>query len=429
MAVNTNELESLCKTLGFSKKALYYASNSKYKRYHPVSIPKANGEFRELTVPDRFMKSIQRSIVDNILQKELSSPYAMAYKRGSSIKDNAAPHVGHKKLLKMDIHHFFDGITFGQVMNKVFATSNYSRDIQVLLTILCTFEERLPQGAPTSPYISNIIMRDFDYELGKWCEEREITYTRYCDDMTFSGDFDHREVISYVRKKLLMMGFYINEKKTVVVYDGQRKEVTGIVVNEKTSIAKNYKRTIRQEIHYCQKFGVKEHLSNIGCTFSRNEYLRNLLGRINYVLSVEKDNDEFINYRNWIKSKNIHMSEPERELKDTIERFEVFGIKTIVLDDPNAECVDECFAPECYESIPCSSIEEFLNFCIENEIKTLYVEPVPVDFKLAQNKRKEDKIIRYKLKAYFLNQIMKFCIGNDDEYSKHIEPYTSRILD
>lgn len=158
-------------------------------------------------------------------------------------------------------------------------------------------------------------MRDFDYELGTWCDEREITYTRYCDDMTFSGDFDHREVISYVRRKLLKMGFYINEKKTVIVNDGQRKEVTGIVVNEKTSIAKDYKRNIRQEMYYCQKFGVKDHLANTGSTLSEMEYLRNLLGRINYVLSVEKDNDEFIQYRNWIYVQHVLYCHPRNEAK------------------------------------------------------------------------------------------------------------------
>lgn len=484
MAVNTNELESLCKTLGFSKKALYYASNSKYKRYHPVSIPKANGEFRELTVPDRFMKSIQRSIVDNILQKEPTSPYAMAYKRGCSIKDNAAPHVGHKKLLKMDIHHFFDGITFGQVMNKVFATSNYSRDIQVLLTILCTFEERLPQGAPTSPYISNIIMRDFDYELGTWCDEREITYTRYCDDMTFSGEFDHREVISYVRRKLLKMGFYINEKKTVIVNDGQRKEVTGIVVNEKTSIAKDYKRNISQEMYYCQKFGVKDHLANTGSTLSEMEYLRNLLGRINYVLSVEKDNYEFIQYRNWINRKDISMTTAELYLKDVIKRFELFGIKSIMLEDSNSECLGECFAPECYEYPNCESIEELLDFCIENKVKTIYIEPVrfdykyfchsieedysefyleerfdrelvrlrrafekidedkmrrllqseieeyikSVDSKLSTLEPKDGKIIEYNFRAYYLNQCMKYDIGEATAFIDDYEPFATRLF-
>ncbi len=300
METTTTELKQLCDTLGFSKRALYCASNSIYKRYHSVSIPKANGDSRELTVPDKFMKSIQRSIVDNILRKVPTSPYAIAYKKGFCIKDNAAPHVGHHKILKMDIHHFFDGITFGQVMNKVFSLNDYSRDISVLLTLLCTFEERLPQGAPTSPYISNIIMRDFDYELGAWCEKRDITYTRYCDDMTFSGDFDHLEVIFYVRRKLLKMGFYINAKKTAIIYDGQRKEVTGIVVNEKISITKKYKRSIRQEMYYCRKFGVERHLMNTNSNLSADEYIRKLAGKINYVLSIETDNEEFIRYRHEI---------------------------------------------------------------------------------------------------------------------------------
>lgn len=108
--------------------------------------------------------------------------------------------------------------------------------------------------------ISNIIMRDFDDTVGRWCDARSISYTRYCDDMTFSGDFDSREVIDLVRKELRKMGLFLNDKKTIRVMRGQRQSVTGIVVNEGMSVPSAYRKKLRQEVYYCRRFGVEEHL-------------------------------------------------------------------------------------------------------------------------------------------------------------------------
>ena len=95
--------------------------------------------------------------------------------------------------------------------------------------------------------ISNIIMRDFDNKIGAWCYEHEIAYTRYCDDMTFSGDFDPKLVIHLVKSELKKLGLFLNDQKTVVVRKGQKHSVTGIVVNEKLSAPSKYKKKIRQE--------------------------------------------------------------------------------------------------------------------------------------------------------------------------------------
>lgn len=291
------ELASLEKDLGYSARDLYYASNTIMDHYHKVSIPKGNGQTRILDVPDPFLKGIQRSILRNLLFYEEISPYAAAYRIGGSTVANAAPHVNQSKILKLDIRCFFDSITFAQVMNHVFPEDRYSRANRVLLTVLCLYDERLPQGAPTSPAVSNIIMRDFDNSVGSWCRKRQITYTRYSDDMTFSGEFDKKDVISFVERKLRELGFYLNTDKTVMLHEGQRKSVTGIVVNQKVSVPSSYKKKIRQEIYYCRKFGIESHMEKCGISSGRESYIRELLGKINYVLSVEKDNREFPEYK------------------------------------------------------------------------------------------------------------------------------------
>ncbi|MBR7133402.1 MAG: RNA-directed DNA polymerase [Clostridia bacterium] len=294
------EFSSLLSDLGFSGKTLYSVSNHINRHYHPVKIPKANGEFRELNVPDKLLMTIQRAINNKLLCLENVSRFAMAYKPGSSTKMNAVAHVAQPVVLKLDIRHFFDHLIFPLIKEKAFPAARYSEQNSILLTFLCTYKDALPQGAPTSPTISNIIMKDFDNFVGGWCNERGIAYTRYCDDMTFSGDFDPKAVIILVKKELKKLGLYLNDKKTVVVRKGQRQSVTGIVVNEKRSIPIEYKKRIRQEMHYCMKYGVASHLERIGIDEAPKTYTLKLLGKINYVLSVEPNNSNMRQYRSWL---------------------------------------------------------------------------------------------------------------------------------
>lgn len=295
------EFTSLVTDLGFSGKALYSVSNHIHKHYHAVRIPKGNGEFRQLYVPDEFLKSIQRSINNNLLLMEEISPYATAYRPGGSTKVNANPHVGKPVLLKLDIRHFFDHLIYPIVKDKAFPAERYSEQNRVLLSLLCVYMDSLPQGAPTSPMISNIIMKEFDNSIGSWCCNKGIAYTRYCDDMTFSGDFDPTPVIQLVKLELRKLGLYLNDKKTVVVREGQKHVVTGIVINERLSIPSDYKKQIRQDMYYCMKYGIESHLSSIGKEMPVDKYVLQLLGRINYVLSVEPQNHQMQEYKVWLK--------------------------------------------------------------------------------------------------------------------------------
>ena len=295
------ELSFLARDLCVSGKTLYALSNNVAKHYRKVCLPKGNGEYRELHVPDRLMKTVQRRIAERLLAMEAVSPYATAYLAGGSPMRNAKPHVGAPVLLKMDIRHFFDHIIYPVVKEKVFPAERYSEKNRVLLTLLCMYKDSLPQGAPTSPVISNIVMRDFDDRIGAFCDERGIRYTRYCDDLTFSGDFDPAPVRAFVREELIKMGFYPNDRKTAVLRQGQRMAVTGIVVNERPNTSSAYRRSLRQEVRFCQKFGVADHLKHIGKSgVSEYSYLSQLLGRANYILQVDRHNAEAKGYKEWI---------------------------------------------------------------------------------------------------------------------------------
>ena len=297
------EHSSLETDLGCSAKMLYSLSNTINSHYHETSVPKGNGEYRKLFVPDEELKAVQKKITNVILNRIELSPYATAYRFGGSPLKNAKPHAGHAMLLKLDIRHFFDKITYALVRNIVFNDRIFSESNGVLLSVLCCYKGCLPQGAPSSPAISNIIMRDFDNTVGSWCRERGITYTRYCDDMTFSGVFEPSVLKCFVSGELGKLGFFLNEKKTVCVCNGQKMSVTGIVVNQKPNVAASYRKNVRQEMYYCKKYGIRSHLEKKGNTDNETVYLRKLLGRINYVLSVDPNNSEFIGYKTRIKEK------------------------------------------------------------------------------------------------------------------------------
>ncbi|MBQ5601462.1 MAG: RNA-directed DNA polymerase [Clostridia bacterium] len=282
------ELKSLESDLGFSLKLLYALSNNIKKHYSTVEIPKRSGGVRRLSVPDEILKGVQRRIAVVILSGQSVSRYASAYRYGASVVKNAAEHVGRKKVLKLDILHFFDSISYSAVKENAFPSERFSEPVRILLTLLCYYGDVLPQGAPSSPVITNIVMRDFDETVGAWCEEKGISYTRYCDDMTFSGDFDEKAVIDFVKEELRKKRLLLNYKKTSLTNRGGRQTVTGIVVNEKPNITSEYRRKLRQEVYYCQKYGVSEHTKRIGEADAK-KYLRGLLGRVSYALQIRPD--------------------------------------------------------------------------------------------------------------------------------------------
>ena len=293
-------LEDLEQDLGFPAKTLYGLSNNLDKHYRNTFIPKHDGSKRKLSVPDTILKKVQRSISDNILSHYPISRYATAYTSGSSVQKNASLHVGKQKILKLDIDGFFDHITYSKVKDIVFCKENYSEQIRILLTMLCYYKESLPQGAPTSPAITNIIMYDFDETIGRYCEEDNISYTRYCDDMTFSGDFDEKLVIAFVKDELRKLGLFLKSRKTAVIPNTKRQTVTGIVVNEKIGLTKDYKNKIRQEVYYIKKYGIDGHLSKIECQ-DKQHYLNSLKGRIAFVLQTLPD-EEFLRYKEFLKN-------------------------------------------------------------------------------------------------------------------------------
>ena len=279
-------------------KLIYTISNHAENHYKVFKIPKRNGGYRTIYEPDYTLKSIQRNILNNVLNERITSSYAKAYKKGLSLVDNATPHLNKKVILKLDIKDFFPSIDFLKVYKKAFPRNIYPEAVASLLTNLTTYNNFLPQGTPTSSYISNLVLRSFDIKVGNFCEDRNISYTRYCDDMTFSGDFDTNEVITFVKNALYKEGFILNKQKIKIIKPNKAQIVTGIVCNEKLSIPRPYKKAIRQSMYYINKYGLDNHLKHIKSLDDKTTYLNKLYGQVLFVLQIEKNNPEFLNYKN-----------------------------------------------------------------------------------------------------------------------------------
>ena len=304
--MNSSEKEFLLSLFSFNNKLsdnekikkLYIISNNIEKYYRKFEVKKRNGKKRNILSPYKELKCIQHNIL-NILYEKKPSIYAKAYVKNVNLIDNVIIHKNHKYILKLDISNFFENISYVDIYN-IFKEFGFSDKICGLLAHLTTYNDYLPQGAPTSPHLSNLVLRNFDYEVGNWCKKRNINYTRYSDDMTFSMNEYNNEIIRFIRVKLYKLGLELNNRKICLIKSSKKQKITGVVVNDKVQVDVRYRKKIRQEIYYIKKYGLEDHLK---VKKERKEnYLKSLYGKILFVLSIDKNNKEFVEYKELILS-------------------------------------------------------------------------------------------------------------------------------
>ena len=295
-------------------------AKNRYRKscYRAFSVPKRDGGARELFAPSQSLAYVQRGVLALLGEGEVS-PHATAYEPGCGVRENAAPHLGRPVLVKLDLENFFGSVRFQRVFEAIDAALRrsplvgrhylngydrtepggraYNQVLSFYFARFCTLDGALPQGAPTSPHLSNLVLLPFDRAVGSYCARRNIVYTRYSDDMAFSGEFSPEGLIRFVRRLAGEHGFALNEGKTVVLGPGSRKKLTGAVVNEKLQADRAYRRRIRQELHYLELYGPEEHLERLEPGLELDGYLRGLMGRIAFVLQLNPDDREFQAYR------------------------------------------------------------------------------------------------------------------------------------
>jgi RNA-directed DNA polymerase len=317
-------LGHLAHTTGVSHGTLTGIIKRRIDPYRVFAIRKRNGGKRFICVPESGLLGVQRWIHDYILcsaaaLKNLSS-HSTAYTPGSSHIVNAKRHVGAAWVLKLDITSFFESISERQVYH-IFRGLGYRALVAFCLARLCTrvlpnsSDKRLrrrtkrwqpgkqskflgarvighlPQGAPTSPMLANLVCVKLDADLQKIALHEGLTYTRYADDMTFSGEMGNRPAAARISREVSSIvgryGFGINAQKTNIAKNGGRKIVTGLSVDsDAVRLPRVYKDEIRQELYYLSKYGIPNHCSRIAQN-NQLSYLLRLAGRIRYAVSIE----------------------------------------------------------------------------------------------------------------------------------------------
>jgi len=261
---NVDHLASIC---GISPSLLHLFISNKRKAYSTFRLPKKKTGFRLINAPSKDMKLVQRWILDNILYKLNAGEYAHGFLPNKSIVTNASVHVGQELVLGIDLKDFFPSITLKRVIG-LFQSIGYNEEITYALGELCTFNWRLPQGAPTSPMISNLIAWGMDMELSKFCKKRNLNYSRYADDITISGGKNLPKYKTLIYRKIR----------------GSSQRVTGLVVNEKVSLDRKKKKKLRAKVHNIVKNGPKiENREN-------NPFFKEqIFGELAFIKMVEPD--------------------------------------------------------------------------------------------------------------------------------------------
>jgi len=293
------ETEHLSLLLGRSASYLNSVAFSPSSHYRQFKLKKRSGGFRTIDVPYPALLECQYWIYRNILSVVPLNYCAHGFVPKKSIITNAKVHLGQNVLLKLDIEDFFPSISKDRVIG-VFNFLGYPPKVSYFLASLCCLNECVPQGAPTSPTLSNIISYNLDKRILAFSKNFELKYTRYADDLAISGKNLPTKYIDYLRVIVEDEGFKINVSKTQLFTRQSKRILTGVSIGSgKLKAPKEYKRVLFQELFYIKKFGLNSHISKM--KIRNPNYIQSLVGKLNYILSIEKDNFKAINYLNYLK--------------------------------------------------------------------------------------------------------------------------------
>lgn len=277
---------------------------SRISHYQRFKVAKKTGGFREISAPAPRLKKAQHWILDHILYKLQLHDAAHGFVPQRSILSNALPHVGAQVVINMDVKDFFPSVSYRRVKG-VFRTLGYSEQLATILGLICTEpqsdevtldgqryfvakgDRRLPQGAPTSPAITNILCWGLDRRFEGMAKALGWTYTRYADDLTFSkkatDNRDVNRVLWQARQIVENEGFVLHPDKIKVMRKGARQEVTGVVVNEKPNVSRVKLKQFRAVLHRIETKGVG------AADFGKGQILESIQGFANYVWMINPE--------------------------------------------------------------------------------------------------------------------------------------------
>ena len=261
------------------------------KFYKTFEIPKKSGGTRVIHASTGILKHMQQSLCEILNSSVKSNNISHGFQKGKSIYTNASVHRNKRFVLNVDLSDFFDSFHFGRVRgffknNKDFLCSE---EITLLIAQIACYQGKLPQGAPSSPVITNLICGSLDFRISKLCKKYKLDYTRYADDMTFSTNNiyflrDNENFIKELTSVVVRSGFKINEKKTRLLFKDSRQEVTGVIVNKKLNAPREYYKKTRAMAYNFYK--------NHECMIDNKQAsLNQIEGRFGYINNFDKLNN------------------------------------------------------------------------------------------------------------------------------------------
>ena len=289
----------------------YIALQCNEPKYKSFTISKKSGGTRVIQEPNVQLKQYQ-SILNFYLQQyyHLLKPegvFGFVINPDKSIKkcniaDNASMHTNQKWVLNLDLKDFFPSIQAHQI-KALFSSDlfNYSAEIATALSLLTTYDGKLPTGAPTSPALSNFICISLDHALLDFCAANEIKYSRYADDLTFSSQSNFtEETIDSIKLIIDEHRFLLNDKKTRLKSANRKQTVTGLVVNQGVSINRPLLKTVRAMLFDASKNGIQTATANhfnYSLTQAKNheiQFINKLYGYINFISQVKGKEDKIV---------------------------------------------------------------------------------------------------------------------------------------
>lgn len=232
------------------------------KYYKSFDLNKKNGGVRHINAPTGELLCIQKKI-SKILQASIkTNNISHGFNVGRSIYSNANVHHNKRYVLNLDLEDFFDSVHFGRVRGFFIKNNSFkcSENIATILAQLTCYNGKLPQGAPSSPVLTNLICNIMDYHILKIAKKYKLNYTRYADDMTFSTNDKnflelYNQFMADITVEVNQSGFRINDRKTRLQYKDSRQEVTGLIVNKNLSVPNEYYKTTRAMAYSLYKNG------------------------------------------------------------------------------------------------------------------------------------------------------------------------------
>lgn len=291
-----------------SSRDLNYLAQSKDKRYSEFFIKKKSGFERNINAPDEYLKRVQQllNILLQIVFQDKVHNCTNGFLFDRNIVRNALPHVDKRYVLNMDIKDFFPSVNFRRIKKVLefepFNLVDTREFIGFIITNISVYNGILPQGAPTSPIISNIVTQKLDRRISKYCDSLKVKYTRYADDLSFSSNksiltFEFQnKIISIIKEE----GFTVNADKTRLNTNRQRQEVTGIIVNKKLNINRTYLKKVRTILHNWEIRGDLYTQQIFEKHYSHKEkgspdFRKVVSGYIHFIGLVRGKNDELFN--------------------------------------------------------------------------------------------------------------------------------------